>query len=107
MPLGLSVPADLDSLSIEELQALHDKFEGERIEIRGKKLAIKSTLDAKHAVRQAARAAGFDTIIGLGKKVDLDVSSQTAKEMLAAAASGAVQLGKTMIDKLKQIAGSN
>jgi hypothetical protein len=107
MPLGLPVPSDLDSLSIDELQELHDKWEGERVEIRAKKLAIKGTLDAKHAVRDAAKRAGFDTVIGLGKKAEINVSPQTAKEMLASAAAGALSLSKAMADKLKQIAGIN
>lgn len=57
MEIGTPLPANLDTLSIEEIEALRTAWEEERQSLRAKHLAVKPALKAKWAERNKSRRA--------------------------------------------------
>lgn len=103
--LGAPVPDNLEQMSLEEIHALHSSFWNERTLLKQKMMSIMPVLQAKQLQRDIQTRAGFDTVISQGRAPGLNVSVETAKEMLEAAKTGAMNFGKDMLARLKQIAG--
>ena len=104
MDIGAPVPSNLAEMDLDDLLKLHSSYAVEHAAVIAKRAAVKPMIEAKTQQRNAATRAGFDLVIGQGSK-PLELSGEAAKEMLDQAAKGAITLGKTMIDRLKQIAG--
>jgi hypothetical protein len=102
--IGVPVPSNLEEMSLEDLHAFHARIWAERMELKAKHASIMPVLQAKQIQRDIQTRAGFDTVIAQGAS-PLNVSVETAKELLSQAATGAISLGKSMLDRLKQIAG--
>lgn len=102
--LGAPVPDNLEQMSLEEIHALHSSFWNERTLLKQKMMSIMPVLQAKQLQRDIQTRAGFDTVISQGR-APLNVSVEAAKEMLEAAKTGAMNFGKDMLARLKQIAG--
>ena len=104
MPIGVPVPENLAEMDLDSLLALHSSYALEHREVIAKRAALMPTILVKTAQKNAATRAGCDLVIGQGP-APLNVSAETAKEMLGQAKAGAIILGKSMLDRLKQIAG--
>lgn len=106
MDIGVPVPTNLAEMDLDDLLKLHSSYAVEHAAVIAKRAALKPMIEAKTAQKNAATRAGFDLVIGQGSR-SLELSAETAKEMLDQAAKGAITLGKAMLDRLKQIAGGN
>ena len=104
MPIGVPVPENLAEMDLDSLLALHSSYAEEHRQVIAKRAALMPTILVKTAQKNAATRAGFDLVIGQGP-APLNVSVETAREMLDQAKAGAITLGKSMLDRLKQIAG--
>jgi hypothetical protein len=104
MPIGVPVPSNLAEMGLEDLLALHSSYASEHAEVIAKRAALIPMIQAKTQQKNAATRAGFDLVIGQGA-APLNTSPDMAKELLDLAGKGALTLGKTVVDRLKQIAG--
>ena len=94
MDIGKPVPPNIEAMSILDLHALMEEYDGERQAVRAKQLLVKPVLDLRHREKSAASRAGNDLVMVAQKSATFD----QAKNALQMIKDGLV----TATDKVKQ-----